>query len=538
MCKMKKISILFICILCNMSIMATQKYYVKVNGNDLSDGKSWVNAFATLTKAFSTAVSGAEICVGQGTFTSIATYSLSNKSFTLKGSYNNAGIQDYSAKTIINGNSIRVMIVGSTTTEKEFKIDGFIFKNGVSSGAGGAISFNKIAATISNCEFINNSTAIYGGGGVYFSSATTACTVKNCKFYNNSAKDGGAIYSGSGFTLNVINCTIVDNTATNSGSGGGGAIYGAGTINLYNTILKGNKKGTTLEQLRGAGIGSAVGVFNLDHNIIDGGKPTSNGTFVSVNNDIGIDANNVTPAFINNTTGDLHLLSNSPAINQGSNYLISLSDTKDVDNKQRICNTIVDLGCYEYFDKQIDGGGTINLDNNIIQGGDSAISNTITINNLTNNTKDVDPLFRNVKFGGFQLLVGSPAINAGTNDLFLSSFPQKDLENNIRFNNSTIDLGCYEYNSTAPYYIKADIQSAKTELVNKFTIYPNPAHDKLNIILISPVDMVKLSDLSGKCLLMKMVNANENMVELNVSGVSSGMYVLTVGCQTQKVIIK
>lgn len=353
---MKKLFFLLIVGMFSLNMMAQTIYYVKTNGDDSKDGKSWENAYATLSKAFTSSVSGDEIRVGQGTYTSIATYALSNKAITMKGSYNSSGIQDYSAKSIVDGNSLRLMTVTSTGSEIPFVIDGFVFKNGISTGYGGAISFSKIAATISNCEFINNKTANYGGGGVYFSSTTTACTVKNCKFYNNIAKDGGAIYSGSGFTLNVINSTIAYNTATNSSAGGGGGIYGAGTTYLFNSIVFANKKVTTPEQLRGTGIGVNIGTFYLNTNVIDGGKPSVNGTFNSVNNNDGIDANNADPAFIDGSTGNLHLQANSPAINKGDNSLIPSNITTDIENKNRILETIVDLGCYETLRYNITAG--------------------------------------------------------------------------------------------------------------------------------------------------------------------------------------
>lgn len=529
---MKKNSILLITVLLNLNTMAVQKYYVKTDGHDSGvDGKSWANAFLTITKAIGSSNNGDTIFVGQGTFNSTATYEIPyNKSLTIKGGYDSDGIQDYSKKTILNGGSayriLRAFSTSGTGATPVVNLDGFVFKNAKSAGWSGAVAFDRATGNISNCEFINNSSATYGGGGIAVVNSSVKSSVVNCSFLKNSGKNGGAIYVSSGGIMDVINCTIAYDTCSSTGKAGG--IYNAGIVNLSNSILRGNVKGTSLEQLEGGG------TFNLNYNIIQGGKPSSGGTFTTINSN-DIDAGDLDPRFISIVNNNLHLEDySSPAVNRGNNYLVPLSSTRDVENKQRIYNTIVDLGCYEYFDIQIDGTGTINLHNNIIQGGDSAISNTLSINTSLS-TKDVNPLFRDIKFGSFQLLVGSPAINTGDNSLFLSSFPQKDLENNPRFND-IIDLGCYEYNSTAPYYIKTDIKP--TEQDKKLVIYPNPVHDKLHIILTSPIESIRLYDLTGKCLLIKAVSTNENIVELNVSGISSGIYILTVGCHQQKIIIK
>lgn len=512
--------------------MATQNYYVKTNGNNNLDGQSWTNAFQTISHAISSCSNGDTIFVGQGTFNSTSTYQIPyNKSLTIKGGYNINGVQDYSQKTILNGGStyriLRASSTSGTGATPFINLDGFVFKNAISTGWSGAVAFDRASGYISNCEFINNASPNFGGGGVAIVNSSAKSAIINCKFLKNSGKNGGAIYLSSTVEVDIINCTIAYDTCDVVGKGGG--IYNAGTVNLYNSIITGNMNGPDLEQLEGGGI------FNLNYNIIQGGKPASGGTFNTINSN-DIDARNIDPQFISVENNNLRFQDhNSPAVNSGNNYLLPLSAIRDVGNNPRISNAIVDLGCYEYFDKQIDGSGEINLYNNIIQGGDSAISNTIVIN-TTIDTKNIDPLFRNVAFGSFQLLVGSPAIDLGDNSLYLSSFPQKDLENNARINNTTIDLGCYEYNITAPYYIKTEIQP--TELDSKFAIYPNPVYDRLFIALTTPVDMVRMVDLTGKSVLMKHVSSDEKIVELNVCNISKGIYILIVGGQTQKVIIK
>ena len=236
-------------------------YYVKINGNDSNDGKSWTSAFATITKAISSAVQNDEIRVGQGTFNSTATYTMTS-SLTIKGSYDANGTQDYSNKTILDGkNTYRIMRAYWTSTGAvpDIKIDGFKFVNANSVGYSGAVVFDKSTGIVSNCEFANNASPIYGGGGFALVNSTSKCTIVNCNFYENSGKDGGAIYCGTGSILDIINCTIANNTC---GTGVGGGIFSNGTVNIDNSIIWGNKKGSDGDQFNGSGI------FNMNHNIV------------------------------------------------------------------------------------------------------------------------------------------------------------------------------------------------------------------------------------------------------------------------------
>lgn len=260
---MKKNSFLIIFSLFTISMFSQTIYYVKTDGNDNSDGLSWNNAFATISKAISSAVKDDEIRVGQGTFNSTATYTIT-VSLTIKGGYGADGNQDYAHKTVLDGkNAFRIMRAYWLTYGHvpDIKIDGFVFKNAYSVGYSGALVFDKNIGTVSNCEFTNNVSPSYGGGGFALVNTSEKTVIVNCAFHGNSGKEGGAIYCGTGTTLDVINSTIAKNSC---GSGTGGGIFCNGTVNLKNSILWDNKKGTDSDQLNGNG------TFILDHNIIQG----------------------------------------------------------------------------------------------------------------------------------------------------------------------------------------------------------------------------------------------------------------------------
>jgi len=270
-------SILFFLWLLGFNSFAQTIYYVRVDGSDMNDGKSWVTAYATISKAISSSVQNDEIRVGQGTFNSTATYTITI-SLKIKGGFNvNTGLQDYSNKTVLDGkNTYRIMRSYWTTTGAvpNVTIDGLKFVNANSSGYSGAVVFDKNTGVISNCEFSANASPVYGGGGVAIVNSTSKSTIVNCNFNNNSGKDGGAIYCGTGTILDILNCTIANN---NCGSGVGGGIYNNGTISIKNCILWGNKKSEISNQIDGAGS------FDFDHNIVEGGLKPPEEYYVSPN---------------------------------------------------------------------------------------------------------------------------------------------------------------------------------------------------------------------------------------------------------------
>ena len=104
------------------------------------------------------------------------------------------------------------------------------------SGAGvySTISFTMNGSSISSCKQLSTSM----GGGLYLAGGTATlkngATITNC---GNSMTTGGAIYTASGSTLNLVSSNITNNASI------GGAIYYVGTVNVNSVNFSGNTNG-------------------------------------------------------------------------------------------------------------------------------------------------------------------------------------------------------------------------------------------------------------------------------------------------------
>ncbi len=259
------------------AIGETSVYYVTPSGNDNNNGTTWAQAFLTLQKAVNTASDNDEIRIQSGTYI-VSETCVINKSLIIKGSYSSNNQQNYSEKTILNGNNnYRIMrLIKNGSFVPHLTVDGLSFINASSTGYSGALVFDGTWGDVSNCVFSNNQSLMYGGVGIAFMNLSTESSVSNCLFSKNKGKNGGAIYIGTGANVKITNCTFVDNQSV---GGVGGAIWSNGNATLINNVLWGNKEGESLNQISG------VGVVNLNKNIIQGGilSPGEQGDTISLN---------------------------------------------------------------------------------------------------------------------------------------------------------------------------------------------------------------------------------------------------------------
>lgn len=368
------------------------------------------NADATVDSC--TAGSGADtITVPPGTYT-----------LSIAGAFEDAnatGDLDITAPLIINGAGAGVSIIDGAALDRVFHIhlgisvelNGLTVQNGRSPARGGGIS-NAGTLTLTNSAVSDNTAPFLSGGGIEQLGTLTLnhSTVSG----NTSGSSGGGIinFGASSITL-LESSTVSGNTAV----GDAGGISNAGTLTLINSTVSGNTAGigkvgggivnfatgatTTLESSTVSGNTASVGggIANTG----GGATLTATNTTVSGNtsSSIGGGIYNAGQMTLNNSTisGNTAPTSSGGGIYHQS-FTLSLKNTIIADNISG-----GDCG----------GAGSVNsLGHNIDSDGTCGLTGTGDISS-------VNPLLGPLQNNGgltatHALLIGSPALDAGSND--------------------------------------------------------------------------------------------------------------------------
>ena len=222
-----------------------------------------------------------------------------------------------------------------------------------------------------------------------------------------SSNSGGGIYNVHG-SLTVDSCTIAENEALN-----GGGIYNGGTLTLTNSTVSGN------EALNGGGIDNE-GTFTLTNSTIAENSATGDGGGI-----------------YNGGTASIHLSTiayNSAATNGGGIYN---AGTIALDNTIVADNTNTESTSPDIY-------GTVTANYCLILATAGLTLSDTSDHNLLN----IDPVLGALgSYGGamqtIPLLRGSPAVNAGNNDLIPAGV-EIDERGFERIYHVKVDLGAYE----------------------------------------------------------------------------------------------
>jgi hypothetical protein len=220
-----------------------------------------------------------------------------------------------------------------------FSIQNSTISNNHADSLGGGMNVEG-QGTITGSTLSGNICGGEGGGMAFDSTGTLAMT--NCTLAKNQANSGGALYA-IGFSIGEVtiqNSTIAQNTATTSV---GGVFNAIAAMNLKNTIVAGNKQGTTLVDLR-----NDDGILNLSYCIVQ--SPGDLGTVTISHSLFGLGINvRLGPlAFNGGPTQTMALLPGSAAINAGDpNFRPPPSTDQRGPGYARVSGGRIDIGAFE-----------------------------------------------------------------------------------------------------------------------------------------------------------------------------------------------
>ncbi len=208
----------------------------------------------------------------------INTSDIVGSAITAAGDFNLRGIRVTGGNSPGNGGGIVANIVGTDIT-----LNNVVFDNNDASFDGGAIYLSDGTLTVINATFTSNGAgrdggAIAGGADVSITASLfegNTATVRGGSVFNDgnlSLRDttidssdagiGGGIFTNDiGDRLDVSSSTFSNNTANAPAGTAGGAIGGAGSMEILNSTFSGN----SATDGNGGGIGLTAGNANLNN---------------------------------------------------------------------------------------------------------------------------------------------------------------------------------------------------------------------------------------------------------------------------------
>ncbi len=474
--------------------------FVDLNATGNNNGTSWADAYTSLQTAISNTGVAKDIWVAKGTYVPAgsgrnATFSVNKKQRIYGGfagfessladrDYNllyttNATILSGDLNGDDNGNIIQteatrqdnayhvVTAKGNYGTGGE--LNGFIITGGNSNGG---ISNN--CSTSSTSQYDRRvGAAIYANpdGANY----KVYLKVVNCKIEKNT----GTYYAvlgrfspcgdqGTQYHVDITNCEINDNYSASSANIGytGNQQYNIRAYGkIVNSLITNNSTGA-------ADKSSALIILS------GGGSGSNPAALVSV---------------INTT-----ISKNSSANNRAVTINLRSASSYPV----YFFNTIVyDNGGTSSFNVLGTNGTSAAFSNNIVEGGQYS-------------SDPSNPMFVDAVNSNFTLQPSSPAIDSGDNTRIPSGVTI-DLTGGVRINNSTVDIGAYEFGNIL------DVSDFTNEELS-LSIYPNPTRNVLNISTVEKLEKVEVYNYIGQ----KVLESRQGPI--NVSNFNSGMYLLKV----------
>lgn len=245
-----------------------------------------------------------------------------------------------------NDNGGGIVISGTHGTAS---INNCIITDNAASGDGGGAYVVSGSHTIFNCTFDGNFSQ-GNGAGIRITSGLGAPILSRCLFRNNLASlNGAAIYSSSN-APQIVNCVFFQNRAFGKGGAIGlvttNAILTNNTFAANNAVSGGSVYAATNSNLT---ITNCVSWGNLPDALDFTNDGSGTMTFSHTLGQIvypGIGNISTDPKYVDKLSGNLHLLSISPAIDAGTPTNAPLDD---YDGLGRPIGAEYDMGAFEYL---------------------------------------------------------------------------------------------------------------------------------------------------------------------------------------------
>jgi hypothetical protein len=489
--------------------------YVKHDASGNADGGTWTNAGTDLQLAIDQAVSGDTLFVARGTYypsfrhlgdsSRHSTFYI-NKSIVLFGGFSGVpgtegGFSERDAAlhpTILSGdigvagdlsdNAFHVLYLDHVSDS--MRIDGFTITKG--NGTGGA-GLEPYGAGIYNDA----------DGGV------SNPTIANCIILDNLSSEAGAGMSDQAQNGGIASPTLINCTFTGNKSGGGGG------INIY-TDTDGQ-----------------VSPLLIGCRFIGNSGPTAGGGAIQLIAHSSIAA----PKFINCLFTGNHSPNSAPfsALVTGTAVANIEIINSTISGNSGSSMRLVDLGLQT---------STVVIRNSILYGNGASQAPSVTGFSVDaaysvipfgfpgEGMVGLDPMFVDQPpvldsahvLGDVHLLVGSPAIDAGSNSAMpvgittdADHLPR--LVNAINGQPGTIDIGAFE--------LQADITGLPDQLADDdWNIFPNPTSGQCILSLKGSGHQgtIRVTDLSGKGITTLLIDPGQMEYPIQLSGLPVGMY--------------
>ncbi len=504
---MRKFTLTAFALLCSMLVFPT-RYLVQPGGDgavewrtagenevlvDLVSEEQNLNEWLNIN--FNGFPAGNEIWLAEGVYEVNEVFNIP-ANFTLYGGF--AGTEtsiderekgeaawDFIHETIIDGGNA-TMIFGCNSNREAY-YDGLTLTNASFTGNGGAM-ISRDGVVIKNCKFTNNSATgqggailMNGGGEIY-----------NSCFSGNEASMGGALNLGGSGPHIVSECLFEKNQTISGSNMQGGAIRSQSSNALIEKCIFRNNEA--------AGNGSAI----YTQTDADGANKIINCLIYDNKTKVAVYARGAALyncTVVNNEAGAVY------AANQyGQIYNSAFWGEEEASAAVTGANS---AGIIFENNASL---ATPEYDN-------WTISDNIVL--AIEETEENYPLFSDPANNDWSLLKGSPLIDAGNGAI--ENSPATDITGTARPQGSAYDIGAYEY-----------VPSPTTGIVENTSIFRYfTTNNTLILQGLNTGDIITIYDITGAKRLNKKADAGTLSVDLN-----QGMYIISVGNQSKKIIIK